>query len=122
MFAAAPNELLEALKDVSIEALLLPLLIQLALIIAAARVFAWLFRRIGQPAVVGEIAAGLILGPSVLGRLFPGLFAAVFHPPVAGLPPEAADLLLNRTLQVLAQIGLVLLLFLIGMEFDFGHL
>jgi Kef-type K+ transport system membrane component KefB len=122
MFAAAPDRILEALKEVSLEAFLLPLLIQLALIIAAARLFAWLFRRIGQPAVVGEIAAGLILGPSVLGRLLPGLFDAVFHPPIAGLPSEAADLLLNRTLQVLAQIGLVLLLFLIGMEFDFGHL
>src|SRR5262249_35259029 len=87
-----------------------------------ARVFAYLFRRMRQPAVVGEIAAGLILGPSVLGRLFPGVFDAVFHPAVPGLPPEASDLLLNRILQVLAQIGLMLLLFLIGMEFDFGHL
>src|SRR5262249_40716590 len=81
---------LKRMAEVSVEALLLPLLIQLALIVAAARAFAWLFRRLGQPAVVGEIAAGLVLGPSVLGQLAPGLFAAVFRPALAGLPPEAS--------------------------------
>jgi Kef-type K+ transport system membrane component KefB len=121
MFAADESLLLK-LKAVSVEEFLLPLLIQLALIIAAARVFAALFRRVGQPAVVGEIAAGLILGPSVLGRLFPSLFEAVFHPAFAGVPADASDLLLSRVLTALAQVGLVLLLFLIGMEFDFGHL
>jgi Kef-type K+ transport system membrane component KefB len=120
MFADA--SLLKRMGEVSVEDLLLPLLIQLALIVVAARAFAWLFRRLGQPAVVGEIAAGLVLGPSVLGRLAPGLFAAVFRPALAGLPPEAADLLLSRVLTALAQLGLVLLLFLVGLEFDFSHL
>lgn len=119
---AVDESILAKMKAVNVEEFLLPLLIQLALIIAAARAFAALFRRIGQPAVVGEIAAGLILGPSVLGRLFPSLFDALFHPAIAGLPPEASDLMLGRVMTALAQIGLVLLLFLIGLEFDFSHL
>ena len=116
------DALLELMRKVDVEELLLPLLVQLAVIIAAARVFAWLFRRIGQPAVVGEIVAGLILGPSVLGLLAPGVFALIFRPAVGELPPEASDLLLSKILTALSQIGLVFMLFLIGMEFDFGHL
>lgn len=118
----AESSILQQMRAVSVEELLLPLLLQLALIIAVARLFAGLFRRIGQPAVVGEIAAGLFLGPSFLGHFFPTLFAFIFRPTLGELPPEASDLLLSRVLTALAQIGLVLLLFLIGMEFDFGHL
>jgi Kef-type K+ transport system membrane component KefB len=118
----ATDDLLSRMKAVNVEEFLLPLLIQLALIIAAARVFAALFRRIGQPAVVGEITAGLILGPSVLGRLFPALFEAVFHPALAGLSAAESDLMLSRVLTALSEVGLVLLLFLIGLEFDFSHL
>ncbi len=122
MFAGEPPPVLEQMRQVPVEQFLLPLLMQLALIIAAARVFAVAFRRIGQPAVVGEITAGLVLGPSVLGRLFPGVFAALFHPTLGGLGVEASDLLLGRVMTALAEVGLVLLLFLIGLEFDFGHL
>ncbi|MFO0880772.1 MAG: cation:proton antiporter [Gemmataceae bacterium] len=118
----ADASLLKQMRDVHVEDLLLPLLIQLAIIIAVARVFAWLFRRMGQPAVVGEIAAGLVLGPSFLGWVAPQLFAMVFRPTIAELPPDASDLMLSRVLTALAQIGLILLLFLIGLEFDFGHL
>jgi Kef-type K+ transport systems, membrane components len=92
------------------ESILLVVLIQLCLIIIAARVFAILFRKIGQPAVVGEIAAGLILGPSVLGKLAPETFATVFDPSVSDV------------FKMLAQLGLIFLLFLIGLEFDFRHL
>jgi Kef-type K+ transport system membrane component KefB len=113
---------IHALRHTSIEQVLLPLLLQLIVIILAARLFAALFRRIGQPAVVGEIAAGLILGPSVLGRLFPDTFNAIFHPAVAGMPAELSNPLLGWMLTTLSQLGLVLLLFLIGMEFDFSHL
>ncbi len=56
------------------ETLLLRVIVQLAVIIKAARVSGNLFRRIGQPAVCGEIAAGLLIGPSLFGRLFPALF------------------------------------------------
>src|SRR5579864_5293461 len=85
---------LDSLRHLEVEKVLLPILLELGIIIVAARLLAALFRRLGQPSVVGEIVAGLVLGPSVLGRLFPELFAAVFHPALAGLPPEAADLLL----------------------------
>ncbi len=114
--------LLQQMREVSVEDLLLPLLIQIALIIAAARVCAWLFRYLDQPAVIGEIAAGLILGPSVLGYFFPALFRAVFQPALGDLPGEASDLLLGRMLMALSQVGVILLLFLVGLEFDFSHL
>src|SRR5262249_36880056 len=119
MSAGEPG-LLESLRDVSVEELLLPLLVQLILIIAVARLCAILFRRIGQPGVVGEIAAGLMLGPSVLGWLAPDLFAMIFRPEVAGLSAPAADVLLSKILTTLSQLGLILLLFLVGLEFDFG--
>jgi Kef-type K+ transport system membrane component KefB len=112
----------EALRHISAEEILLPLLVQLAVIIVVARLFALAFRRLGQPAVVGEIVGGLVLGPSLFGRLFPDAFAAVFHPGLPGVPPELADALLGGTLSVLSQLGLILLLFLIGLEFDFSHL
>ena len=116
------SSLLDEMRKVSVEELLLPLLVQLAIIVAAARVCGWLFRRLGQSAVVGEIVAGLLLGPSGLGMLSPGLFALIFRPAVGDLPAQASDLLLSRIVMAFAQVGLVLLLFLIGMEFDFGHL
>ena len=93
-----------------LENLLLAVLIQLIVILGAARLFGVLFRRFGQPQVCGEIAAGLILGPSLFGRLFPGLFHSVFNPRV------------GLVFSMVSQIGLVLLLFLIGLEFDFSHL
>ena len=116
------DDLLQAMKAVSVEELLLPLLLQLVLILASARLFATLFRRLGQPSAVGEITAGLVLGPSVLGMLFPELFAALFRPELHGLSSAASDQLLSRILMAIAQVGLVLLLFLIGLEFEFAHL
>ncbi len=89
---------------------LLLVLVQISIIIVVARVAAIAFRKIGQPAVVGEIFAGLILGPSLFGKLAPNAFHAVFNPQVAPI------------FEVLAQLGLIFLLFLIGLEFDFSHL
>jgi Kef-type K+ transport system membrane component KefB len=122
LFAAEADDLLHALRHVSVEEVLLPVLVQLAVIILAARLFAVAFRRLGQPSVVGEIAAGLVLGPSVLGRFFPGVFDAVFHPAVPGLPPEMSNALLGWILTTMSQLGLIFLLFLVGLEFDFSHL
>ena len=93
-----------------VEAVLLRVIIQLVVIIAAARVSGNLFRRLGQPAVCGEIAAGLILGPSLSGRFFPSLFRTVFDPGVGPI------------FSILSQLGLILTMFLIGLEFDFAHL
>lgn len=94
----------------NVENVLLIVLLQLSVIIAAARLFGMLFRRLGQPQVCGEIAAGLILGPSLFGRYFPEISARVFDPSV------------NSIFTIMSQIGLVLLMFLIGLEFEFGHL
>jgi Kef-type K+ transport system membrane component KefB len=96
--------------DPGVESVLLTVLTQLMVIILAARVFAWVFRKLGQPSVVGEIAAGLMLGPSVLGKFFPAASAMVFDPAV------------KPVFSVLSQVGLIFLLFLIGLEFDFSHL
>jgi Kef-type K+ transport system membrane component KefB len=93
-----------------IENILLIVMLQLCVIIAAARLFGALFRKLGQPQVCGEIAAGLILGPSLFGRFFPELSRQLFNPSV------------NPVFSVMSQIGLVLLMFLIGLEFEFGHL
>jgi len=92
------------------ENIFLTVVIQLIVIIAASRLFGLLFRKLGQPLVCGEIAAGLILGPSVFGGMFPELFHRVFDPSV------------GQIFSIMSQIGLVLLMFLIGLEFDFGHL
>lgn len=92
------------------EAMLLKVLIQLAVIIAVARIVAMLGKKLGQPAAVGEIAAGLMLGPSLLGWVWPGGFHALF-------PAQTTEVFV-----ALKELGLVLLLFLIGLEFDYSHL
>lgn len=89
---------------------MLLLLIQLAIVIAAARAAGRVFRRFGQPQVVGEMVAGLVLGPSVFGAFAPALQQALF-------PPESLHFL-----TALSQVGLVLFMFLVGAEFDPGLL
>ncbi|MBY0524573.1 MAG: cation:proton antiporter [Gemmataceae bacterium] len=114
--------LVQGLRRVHVEEVLLPILVQLVVIILAARGFAVLLRRVGQPSVVGEVVAGLLLGPSVLGRFFPDVANAIFHPDVAGVSPELFDVLIGWVFTTLSQLGLILLLFLVGLEFDFSHL
>lgn len=82
------------------------LLLAIAVVVAACRLAGWLMRRIGQPPVVGEIAAGIVLGPSVLGAAWPEGAAALL--PSAILPQ----------LNVLAQVGVVLFVFLTGLELN----
>ncbi len=86
------------------------LLTQIIVILALAGLFRRLFRRIGQPPVMGEMIAGIVLGPSVLGLLFPQAMSFIF--PVASL----------ETLRLLSQIGVVLFMFIVGMELDVRHL
>jgi Kef-type K+ transport system membrane component KefB len=85
---------------------LLVLLLQIAVVIVAARAVGWLFRLVHQPQVVGEMAAGILLGPSLLGWVAPGAYALLFPP--ASLP----------ALGLLSQLGLLLFMFLVGLEFD----
>lgn len=82
------------------------LLAQIITIIIAARSVGWLFTRIGQPEVVGEIIAGIILGPSVIGHYYPAFSDFLFPANSFG------------NLQFLSQIGLILFMFVIGMELD----
>jgi len=82
------------------------LLLQIITIILVARFFGWLFRKIGQPSVIGEMIAGIVLGPSLVGMYFPEFFQTLF--PAASL----------GNLKFLSQIGLILFMFVIGMELD----
>lgn len=86
------------------------LLIQIIAVLLMVRLFGFLFKHIGQPGVIGEIVAGIVLGPSVLGYFFPGAFQALF-------PPESLT-----NLGLLSQVGLVLFMFVIGLELDFSVL
>ena len=92
------------------ESLLFHTLLQLIFIMLAARVMGSVFVRLRQPRGVGEIVAGLLLGPSLFGALAPGGFRWLF------LTVDPAPL------QLLSQIGLILLMFQVGMEFDFALL
>ena len=82
------------------------LLMQIITIIIAARVLGFFCKKIGQPSVIGEIAAGIILGPSFLGHYFPEISLFIF--------PEVSI----GNLKFLSQIGLILFMFVVGMELD----
>ena len=80
------------------------LLLQLVVILGTARMLSLILRRFGQPAVIGEMIAGLALGPLLLGQLAPGLHAQLF-------PPQSLPALAG-----ISQIGLVLFMFIVGAE------
>ena len=86
------------------------LLAQIVTIVIVARVFGWFFRKIGQPSVIGEIIAGIVLGPSLFGWLFPETSAMIF--PVSSI----------GNLQNFSQVGLMLFMYVIGMELDLNVL
>jgi Kef-type K+ transport system membrane component KefB len=86
------------------------LLVQFAVIVVAARIVGTAFARMGQPAVIGEITAGILLGPSLLGWLAPGAFAFIF-------PKESLG-----ALQLFSQIGVCVFMFVVGMELDVTNL
>ena len=75
------------------------ILIQIAAILVAARVFAELASWLGAPRVIGELTAGVVLGPSLLGFIEP-----------------------SDPIRLLAEIGIILLLFNVGLETDMGRL
>jgi len=86
------------------------LLLQIIVVLVTVRLFSYLFKYIGQPGVIGEIVAGIVLGPSLFGYLFPDFFGFLFRPESLG------------NLQLVSQIGLILFMFVIGMEVDFSTL
>ncbi len=81
-------------------------LIEVLIVIGLSRLVGLGFRWIKQPLVIGEIVAGIMLGPSLFGWVAPDLYATVF-------PPEAVPFL-----NVLSQIGLIFFMFLIGLELN----
>jgi Kef-type K+ transport system membrane component KefB len=86
------------------------LLLQFMVILLAARTIGSFFRRFGQPSVIGEITAGILLGPSLFGWLWPEASAFVFAKGSLGV------------LQLFSQIGVCLFMFAVGLELDLGYL
>lgn len=93
---------------VSFRHILSILILQIIIIIIISRIMGWLMSLISQPTVIGEILAGIMLGPSLLGMFFPEVFIWIF-------PLESL-----KNLEILSQIGLILFMFIIGMELDIG--
>jgi Kef-type K+ transport system membrane component KefB len=91
------------------------LVLQIAVILVAARIVGFLFQKIQQPQVMGEMVAGILLGPSLLGWLAPGVSAALFPPASLGY------------LNALSQVGLVVFMFVVGLALNpselhgYGH-
>src|SRR5256885_627436 len=97
----------QILKPLSGHAILLVLL-QLSALLTIARLGSEFVKRLGLPTVVGELAAGILLGPTVLGHFYPDVFAVIF-------PPHAEQF---HLLEIISWIGMVLLLLLTGIETD----
>jgi Kef-type K+ transport system membrane component KefB len=86
------------------------LIAQIATILIVARMMGWLFRKLHQPAVIGEMVAGILLGPSLFGWVTPAVSITLF-------PPESLG-----SLNSLSQVGILLFMFLVGLELDLKQL
>jgi Kef-type K+ transport system membrane component KefB/nucleotide-binding universal stress UspA family protein len=84
-------------------------LVQLALLVGVARIFGWLMKSVGQPAVVGELLAGVVLGPTLFGRIAPDAFDWVF-----------GEATVTSVIFGISWLGVILLLVVIGFETDLG--
>ena len=93
----------------SMQALAAQFFLQMTVILLACRLVGWLARSIGQPQVVGEMIAGVLIGPSLLGYIWPDSAKLIFTPESRGI------------LYVGAQLGVGLYMFLVGLEFNTGH-
>ncbi|MBC7713394.1 MAG: cation:proton antiporter [Rhizobacter sp.] len=85
-------------------------LLALVIVVIVARACGFLFKKIGQPTVMGEVIGGILLGPSLCGRMAPGLMAIL-------IPPSTLPYL-----NIIAQIGIVIYMFLVGLELDLKEL
>ena len=110
---AGNQAFLESLFSQALQNLMQPtslLILQILVILLVSRVTAYVFSFIGQPAVIGETIGGILLGPSLLGLVAPSVSHFLF-------PPDS----LGR-LQSLSQLGLIVYMFIVGMEIDFGQM
>src|SRR4051794_20234710 len=85
-------------------------LLQIAVIIGFSHLVAGAFHKFGQPRVVGEMAAGIALGPTLFGLLAPGAYHSLFPPASLGY------------LNALSQAGQAIFIFLVGVRVNFGEL
>ena len=107
----------------AIEGHLTLVLIQWMIIIAAAIIFGRIGKNfLHQPLAVGEIAAGIILGPSVFGAICNWLANQFNAPDIGDLPAAIFPKSTQTSMQLLGKLGLIFLLFQVGMEFDYSHL
>lgn len=106
---AAPDHAGKAVKKDTRDPLSI-LLMQVIVILVAAKLLGWLVGMVKQPAVVGEMIAGILLGSSLLGIISPSLMTFLF-------PVQSMD-----TLKLLSQIGVIIFMFIVGMELDLQHL
>jgi Kef-type K+ transport system membrane component KefB len=86
------------------------LLVQIVVTLLAAHLLGRVARRLGQPSVIGELAGGIVLGPTILGHLWPAAFHTIF-------PPDSLG-----ALKLLAEIGVVFFMFAVGLEVDLDML
>lgn len=110
--AAAPDSIMGSmLADLktNLDHPLSHLIVQLLVIIGSCRLVGGIFAKFGQPSVVGEMTAGILLGPSLFGMLAPGAFGFVFPATSLG------------ALKLLSQVGVVLFMFTVGMELNMKH-
>lgn len=85
---------------------------QIAVMLSCALLFGKLMRRLGQPAVLGEMIGGIILGPTVLGTLAPALYSSLFE--------SSANVAMARTASI--KLGMLFFLFIAGLEIDLSNL
>jgi Kef-type K+ transport system membrane component KefB len=113
VIAPAASSLPTTISDTFLKQLHHPLpllLIQFIVIMVVTRLFGYLVSFVAQPTVVGEIIAGIILGPSLMGALFPDMFISLF-------PKESLG-----NLHLISQLGLIFFMFVVGMELDFDKI
>src|SRR3989344_2761566 len=96
--------------------LLVEFTFQIAVILLVAKIFGELFERLGQSSVLGELIAGMVIGPYALGSLNLPFFGQLF--PIPQALAGASALPVSPELYIFAQIGAVILLFLVGLETD----
>jgi Kef-type K+ transport system membrane component KefB len=89
----------------------------LAAVIALGSLLGWMFRRFGQPPVIGEVVAGLVLGPSLLGAVWPAAMHALIPSPA-----EDPNGQVTAAIKAVSQLGIILYMFLVGLDLNAARL